>query len=104
MRLDRELNTLLADAAHNEYAARTMRFLNGHSRRFWYLHYKQAADLPKIARLHADEARAVAKGKPERAMAASDKLIDYVESFIRATVSAEVRGVRPSGRGRAASA
>src|SRR5262245_58957051 len=31
MRLDRELNTLLADAAHNEYAARSMRFLNGHS-------------------------------------------------------------------------
>ena len=104
MRLDRELNALLAEAAHNEYAARTMRFLNGHSRRFWYLHYKQAADLPKIARLHADEARAVAKGKPERAMAASDKLIDYVESFIRATVGTEARVVRADGRSRAARA
>jgi DNA-binding GntR family transcriptional regulator len=29
MRLDRELNTLLADASHNEYAARAMRMLNG---------------------------------------------------------------------------
>ena len=86
MRLDRELNTLLADASHNEYAARAMRMLNGHSRRFWYLHYKQAADLPKMARLHADEARAIAKGNAERAMVASDKLIDYVESFTRATV------------------
>jgi DNA-binding GntR family transcriptional regulator len=86
MRLDRELNALLADASHNEYAARAMRMLNGHSRRFWYLHYKQAADLPKMARLHADEARAIAKGSAERAMAASDKLIDYVESFTRATV------------------
>jgi DNA-binding GntR family transcriptional regulator len=86
MRLDRELNGLLADASHNEYAARAMRMLNGHSRRFWYLHYKQAADLPKMARLHADEARAIAKGSAERAMAASDKLIDYVESFTRATV------------------
>lgn len=104
MRLDRELNALLAEAAHNEYAARTMRFLNGHSRRFWYLHYKQAADLPKIARLHADEARAIAKGKPERAMAASDKLIDYVESFTRATVGAEGRALRSTGRARAASA
>jgi DNA-binding GntR family transcriptional regulator len=89
MRLDRELNALLAEAAHNEYAARTMRFLNGHSRRFWYLHYKQAADLPKIARLHADEARAIAKGKADRAMAASDRLIDYVENFTRATVGAK---------------
>jgi DNA-binding GntR family transcriptional regulator len=86
MRLDRELNSLLAEASHNEYAARAIRFLNGHSRRFWYLHYKQAADLPKVARLHADEARAVAKGNAARAMAASDKLIDYVESFTRATV------------------
>jgi len=86
MRLDRELNALLAEAAHNEYAARAMRSLNGHSRRFWYLHYKEAADLPKCARLHADEARAIAKGNPTRAAAASDKLIDYNESFTRGTV------------------
>jgi DNA-binding GntR family transcriptional regulator len=86
MRLDRALNALLAEAAHNEYAARAMRSLNGHSRRFWYLHYKEAADLPRCARLHADEARAVAKGNPARAMAACDKLMDYVESFTRATV------------------
>jgi DNA-binding GntR family transcriptional regulator len=86
MRLDRELNALLAEAAHNEYASRAMRSLNGHSRRFWYLHYKEAADLPKCARLHADEARAIAKANPTRAAAASDKLIDYNESFTRATI------------------
>jgi DNA-binding GntR family transcriptional regulator len=86
MRLDRELNGLLTQSAHNEYASRSMRFLNGHSRRFWYLHYKEAADLPKCARLHADEARAIAKGNGERAMAAADRLLDYVESFTRATV------------------
>jgi DNA-binding GntR family transcriptional regulator len=102
MRLDRELNALLVEAAHNEYAARSMRFLNGHSRRFWYLHYKQAADLPKVARLHADEARAIAKGKADRATAASDKLIDYVENFTRATVGAELRGSRVAARSRAA--
>jgi DNA-binding GntR family transcriptional regulator len=86
MRLDRELNGLLIEAAHNEYAARAMRSLNGHSRRFWYLHYKEAADLPRCARLHADEARAIVKGNPARAMAAADKLLDYTESFTRATV------------------
>lgn len=104
LRLDRELNALLVEAAHNEYAARIMRFLNGHSRRFWYLHYKQAADLPKMARLHADEARAIARGKPDRAMAASDKLIDYVENFIWATVGAEARPERAAGRARGAGA
>lgn len=87
MRLDREMNTLLTQAAHNDYASRSMRFLNGHSRRFWYLHYKEAADLPKCARLHAEEARAIARGQGIRAMAASDKLLDYVEDFTRATVS-----------------
>jgi DNA-binding GntR family transcriptional regulator len=91
MRLDRELNALLAEAAHNEYAARAMRSLNGHSRRFWYLHYKEAADLPRCARLHADEARAVARGNPARAMAAADRLLDYTESFTRATVNVRAK-------------
>jgi DNA-binding GntR family transcriptional regulator len=86
MRLDRELNLLVSEAAQNEYAARAMRFLQGHSRRFWYLHYKQAADLPLCARLHARQARAIADGDPKAAAAASDRLIDYTETFTRATV------------------
>jgi DNA-binding GntR family transcriptional regulator len=88
MRLDREFNTLLAEASHNEYAVRVMRSLNGLSRRFWYQHYKQAADLPKMAKLHADEASAIASGNAAKAQTASDRLIDYVEEFTRATVHA----------------
>ena len=84
VRLDGELNALLAEAAHNKYAARVMQLLNGHSRRFWYLHSGRATDLRKVARLHAMEARAIAEGKARRAMAASDTLIDYVEKFTRA--------------------
>jgi DNA-binding GntR family transcriptional regulator len=87
MRLDRELNLLLAEAAQNDYASRAMRFLQGHSRRFWYLHYKQAADLPLCARLHATQARAVAAGDAKAATAASDRLIDYVVTFTQATVT-----------------
>ncbi len=87
MRLDRELNRLLVEAAHNTYAARSMKLLQGLSRRFWYMHYRQAADLPLCARLHANQARAIAKGNADTAARASDKLIDYVESFTRGTVS-----------------
>src|SRR5262245_25916149 len=87
MRHDRELNLLIAEAAQNEYAARAMRLLQGHSRRFWYLHYKQAADLPLCARLHARQARAIAEGEPKAAGAAADRLIDYTETFTRATVT-----------------
>ena len=87
MRLDRELNGLVIEAAHNDYAARSMKLLQGLSRRFWYMHYREAADLPLCARLHADQARAIAKGDRAGAARASDKLMDYVESFTRATVS-----------------
>jgi DNA-binding GntR family transcriptional regulator len=86
MRLDRELNALVIAAAHNDYAARSMKLLQSLSRRFWYMHYREAADLPLCARLHANQARAIAKGDADAAKRASDKLMDYVESFTRATV------------------
>ena len=92
VRLDGEFNALLAEAAHNTYAARVMQFLNGHSRRFWHLHSRQATDLRKLARLHANEARAIAEGRARRAMAASDALIDYIEKFTLAIAEAEARG------------
>jgi DNA-binding GntR family transcriptional regulator len=87
MRLDREFNRLITEAAHNNYAARSIRLVQGLSRRFWYMHYRQAADLPLCARLHANQARAIAEGKAEAAARASDKLMDYVENFTRGTVS-----------------
>jgi DNA-binding GntR family transcriptional regulator len=87
MRLDREFNQLMTEAAHNDYAAGAMKLLQGLSRRFWYMHYREAADLPLCARLHANQARAIAKGDAEGAARGSDKLMDYVETFTRATVA-----------------
>jgi DNA-binding GntR family transcriptional regulator len=87
MRLDRELNVLISEAAHNAFASRAMQLLHGHSRRFWYLHYKQAADLPLCAKLHADQARAIADGDVAKSAQASDRLIDYTATFTRATVA-----------------
>jgi DNA-binding GntR family transcriptional regulator len=87
MRLDREFNALMIEAAHNDFAARAMKLLQGLSRRFWYMHYREAADLPLCARLHANQARTIAQGNAEAAARASDKLMDYVETFTRATVA-----------------
>jgi DNA-binding GntR family transcriptional regulator len=87
MRLDLELNRLMIDAGHNDYVARSMKLLQGLSRRFWYMHYREAADLPLCARLHANQARAIAQGNGDAAARASDKLMDYVENFTRRTVS-----------------
>ena len=86
MRLDREFNELLLEAAGNEFAAAAMGLMNGLSRRFWYVHYKQMADLPLAARLHAAIARAIAAGDEDAAAAASDRLVDYIQAFARSTV------------------
>ncbi|HVO13863.1 MAG TPA: GntR family transcriptional regulator [Alphaproteobacteria bacterium] len=85
--LDREYNILVMEAARNEYAAGAMTLMHGLSRRFWYIHYKQVADLPLTARLHADIARAIAAADQDGAAAASDRLLDYIETFTRATLA-----------------
>ena len=87
MRIDRDFNVLCSQAAHNEFAAGAMSLMHSLSRRFWYIHYKQAADMPLTAKLHADIARAIAAGDEERAAKASDKLLDLMEKFTRSTVS-----------------
>jgi len=86
MRFDNILHVLVAAAAHNEYANRAIGLMHGLSRRFWYVHYKQTADMPLCARLHAQLARRIAEGDPDKAADACDRLIDYVETFTRATV------------------
>jgi DNA-binding GntR family transcriptional regulator len=89
MRVDRAFNELCVAAARNEFAAGAMSLMQSLSRRFWYLHYKQAADMPETAKLHADIARAIAKGDEPGAAAAADRLLDMIESFTRATVSTD---------------
>lgn len=88
MRLDLELNLLVSAASRNEFAQRAMALMHGLSRRFWYVHYKQVLDLPYCARLHAEQAEAIAAGKIRDAGRASDHLIDYIEEFTRAALEA----------------
>ena len=89
MRVDREYNELSVSASRNEFAAGAMSLMHSLSRRFWYVHYKQAADMPEVAKLHADIARAIAAGDEPAAGAASDRLLDMVDSFTRATVTTD---------------
>jgi DNA-binding GntR family transcriptional regulator len=89
VRGDKRFNDLCLAAARNEFAAGAMGLMHGLSRRFWYLHYRQAADLPETARLHADTARAIADGDEARAAQALDALLDSIETFTRATVSTD---------------
>jgi DNA-binding GntR family transcriptional regulator len=86
VRLDRAFNELCLAAARNEFADGAMRLMHGLSRRFWYVHYKQAADLPEIARLHGAVAKAIADRDVDGAGRALDRLLDNIESFTRSTV------------------
>ncbi len=89
LRIDREFNELCLAAARNEFASTAMQLMASLSRRFWYLHYKQAADMPETAKLHADIALAIAAGDLEAAAQASDALLDNIEAFTRSTVSTD---------------
>lgn len=89
MRVDREFNELSVMAARNEFAAGAMSLMHSLSRRFWYIHYKQAADMPLTAKLHADIARAISAGDEAAAGRAMDKLLDMVAKFTRDTVTTD---------------
>lgn len=87
MRTDRAFNDLSLVAARNEYATGAMTLMHSLSRRFWFIHYRQAADMPLAAKLHAAVARAIAKGNGAASATASDRLVDYIEAFTRSTVA-----------------
>lgn len=86
MRLDHEFNVLVTQANRNEFAAAAISLMAGLSRRFWFMHHRQAGDLTMIARLHADIATAIAGADEAAAATASDALLDYIESITRAAV------------------
>lgn len=90
MRTDSEYNELAITTARNEFAAAAMRLMQPLSRRFWYMHYQQAADMPVTANLHAAIAEAIAKGDEADAGRATDALMDHIESFTRSTLDSDV--------------
>ena len=90
IRADREFNDLCTKSAHNEFGAGAMMLMHSLSRRFWFIHYKQAADMPATAKLHADIASAIAQGDGRAAGKALDRLIDEIEQFTRATVTTDI--------------
>ena len=89
IRADREFNALCLEAARNEFAAGAMQLMHGLSRRFWYMHWRQAADMPVTARDHAAMARAIAAGDEDGAGRALDLLLDGILAFTKATLTTE---------------
>ena len=88
MRTDREFHELCVTAARNEFALSIVSVMQPLSRRYWYQHYQEAGDMPVSAKLHAEVARAIGVGDEQAAGRGTDALIDDIEAFTRATVSA----------------
>ncbi len=86
-RLDNEFNQLMARSTQNDFVISAINLTHALSRRFWFLH--RLVDMPFVARLHADIARAAAAGDAPAAMRACDELMDYLEAFTRSTVEPE---------------
>ena len=86
LRYHYDIKKYIAECARNPFVASAIAPPHAMSRRFYFLHYRKAHDLPVAARHHADVIRAIALGEEARAVAASDALMDYVDSLTRATV------------------
>ena len=80
----RQAHDLVVEACHNEFAQKTMRIVQGVSRRFWIFHMKRE-DFNIAAELHARLLLTVAEGDAAAAIAASNALVDYLEAFARDT-------------------
>jgi DNA-binding GntR family transcriptional regulator len=79
-RLDAEFNQLCLVACHNTTAASMMRLISTLNRRFWFTRHGRT--LPREGvESHIEIARAIAKGDPDGAAAATERLLRYVESL-----------------------
>ena len=84
--LDARSFAVLISASDNKFAARSLTSVKGLSRRFWVLNQDRYGDITRMAKAHAEVAKAVGKGNADLAAKAVDRLIDYVEEFTLAVV------------------
>lgn len=87
IKLDKEMNDLLAISCDNEFLRRSMRLVSGLSRRFWfYRNLKSLDDLTIIAGLHSAVCESICKGDQINAEKKTEKLMDYIEKFTKDSI------------------
>jgi len=77
----------MARCAGNRFAEQAIAPLYTLSRRFYFMHHEELANLREVARLHAELLRAVATGDENDAAAACDRHIDYAEAFAKKIIT-----------------
>lgn len=88
MRLDKEFDALVGEAARSPYAIRAVEPLQALIRRAWY-HFERQDDLLPAAVRHAAFAQALATADPQAATAASDTLMLHLRNGLLATLARE---------------
>ena len=87
IKLDKEMNDLLAISCDNEFLRRSMRLVSGLSRRFWfYRNLKSLNDLTIIARLHSAICETISKGDQIGAEKKTAELMNYIVNFTKDSV------------------
>lgn len=86
-RVHQRAEVLALQACRNPFLAKAISPCHAMSRRFYFLHHRSANDLSLACEHHAAVMDAIGAGDEERASAASDAVLDYVERFTRATLS-----------------
>ena len=79
-RLDAEFNDLCLVACRNPIAASMMRLVMTLNRRYWFMHHGRTLP-PQGVERHVDVAHAIVRGDPEAAARATERLLDYIESW-----------------------
>ena len=86
LRLDGDFNHRAAAASRNPVAAETVASLHAVSRRFWFFHHRDLADMPQTADLHIDVMRAIAAGDESVAARGAERLVDQLVTLAKSTL------------------
>jgi DNA-binding GntR family transcriptional regulator len=87
MRLHPQAVAIILEATGNRFLAAALSPFLALSRRFYFHHHRHAHDLVRACNHHAAVLKAIAAADADRAEQAADAVLDYVESFTRATLS-----------------
>ena len=87
-RVHQRSEVLALQASRNPFLANAIAPCHAMSRRFYFLHYRAANDLLLACELHGLVMEAISAGDEKKAGTAADAVLDYVENFTRATLSA----------------
>lgn len=83
LRIHRAIRQFVTRCTRNKFLASSLAPIEALSRRFFYMHQSQHAELEKAGALHADILHAIATDDEPAAAAAAERLVTHIEDFTR---------------------